>query len=213
MLKKNKIQLLIGSIVILLPIIAGLMLWNELPDRIPTHWGVDGQPDGWSGRGFAVFGLPLFLLAVHWFCLLVTTSDKKNAGQTKKMIVPMFWLCPAVSVLGSAAIYAYVLGYNWNMARLAAVLLGLLFLYIGNYLPKCRHNYTIGIRLPWTLASEDNWNATHRFAGKVWVAGSIGIIGLFFLPDTFAFPAMMAILAVLAIVPTVYSWLYQKKHG
>ena len=213
MFKQYKKHLIIGSIVILLPILAGLLLWNTLPDRIPTHWGPSGQPDGWSSKGIAVFGLPLFLLAIHWVCLLVTASDIKNTNQTKKMIAPILWICPAISLFGNAFVYSNVLGYSMSVVKLPAVLLGLLFLYIGNYLPKCRHNYTIGIRLPWTLASEENWNATHRFAGKVWVVGSIGILALVFLPEKFVFPSMMIIFAVLVIVPTIYSWLYQKKHA
>ena len=213
MFKQYKKQLIIGSIAIVLPILAGLLLWDSLPDQIPTHWGVDGQPDGWSGKGAAVFGLPLFLLAIHWVCLLVTDSDKKNQNQTKKMITPILWICPMISLLGNAFVYSNVLGYSLSATKLPALLLGPLFLYIGNYLPKCRHNYTIGIRLPWTLASEENWNATHRFAGKVWFVGSLGILALIFLPDPFIFPILMIIMATLVMVPTIYSWLYQRKHG
>ncbi len=212
MIKKNKIQLIIGSIVILLPILAGLLLWNDLPEQIPTHWGINGEPDGWSSKGVAVFGLPLLLLAVHWFGLLVTSSDKKNVNQTKKMITPMLWICPMISLFGSAAIYSNILGYTWNMTKLPAVLLGLLFLYIGNYLPKCRHNYTIGIKLPWTLASEENWNATHRFAGKVWVIGSIVMLLLAFLPSKYAFFGLFVNLFILVVLPTVYSYRYMKTH-
>ena len=78
MLKQNKRKLLISSAVILLPALVGLLLWNQLPARMATHWGLDGTTDGWSGRTFAVFGMPLMLLATHWLCILITAKDPKS---------------------------------------------------------------------------------------------------------------------------------------
>ncbi len=70
MIKKNIWRLLISSVIILLPIVAGLLLWNSLPERIATHWGADGKADGWSGKTFTVFALPLIMLALHCVCWL-----------------------------------------------------------------------------------------------------------------------------------------------
>ena len=79
MIKKNKFKLIASSIVILLPILYGLIMWNELPDVMTTHWGADGIADGMSGKAFAVFGSPLILLALHFVCILFTLYDKKQA--------------------------------------------------------------------------------------------------------------------------------------
>ena len=88
------------------------------------------------------------------------------------------------------------------------ILLGLIFIAIGNYLPKCKQNYTIGIKIPWTLASEENWNRTHRFAGWVWVGGGVvmllsGFLGIFWLTLV---PAI-----IMAAVPLIYSYILHKK--
>ena len=84
MIKKNMGKMILTSLLILLPVIAGLLLWNDLPEQIATHWGVNGEPDGWTGKPFAVFGIPAFLIAVHWLCMAVTGSVKNNHNQTEK---------------------------------------------------------------------------------------------------------------------------------
>ncbi len=75
MLKTHKTKIIISTLIILIPILVGLLLWNQLPDQVATHWGADGQPNGWSSKLFAVVGLPLFLVAVHWICVLATAAD------------------------------------------------------------------------------------------------------------------------------------------
>ena len=78
MLKKNKLKVVISSIIILLPILFGIIMWNDLPDIMTTHWGADGNADGFSGKVFAVFGPPIILLILHCLCLLLTSFDKKQ---------------------------------------------------------------------------------------------------------------------------------------
>ena len=87
------------------------------------------------------------------------------------------------------------------------LLMGILFIIVGNWLPKCQQTYTMGIKLPWTFASEANWNATHRFGGKVWVIGGIITMLTAFLGS---FWLMMVILLAMVILPTVYSYLYYR---
>ena len=210
--KKYKKQLILSSIVILLPIVFGLLLWNRLPEQIPTHWNAAGEVDQYSSRAFGVFGIPLILLALHWLCLFVTKSDKGNKNQTPKVMSLVFWICPMVAVLCVGAVYLHALGMDVNMIQLPCILVGFLFVIVGNYLPKCKHNYTIGIKLPWTLASEENWYATHRFAGRIWVAGGFLFLVMAFLPEKLVFPALFAVILLLVLVPTVYSYRYMKKY-
>ena len=80
MMKQHKGKLMVSSVLTLLPILVGLLLWNRLPNQMPTHWGVDGTADGWSGKAFVVFGMPLILLAVHWLCVWGTSLDSSNRG-------------------------------------------------------------------------------------------------------------------------------------
>ena len=199
-----KRKLLLTCACILLPVFAGIALWGELPERVPTHFNFQGVPDGWSGKPFAVFGLPLFLLGVQLLCAFAVFHDPKAANVGGKIRSLTLWICPAVSLFTAAMIYPHAMGYPVNINLFAMLLTGALFVVIGNYLPKCRQNYTIGIKLPWTLADEDNWNRTHRMAGPLWVAGGFLVILDALLQ--FAGPYLFAgVLTLIAVAPVVYS--------
>lgn len=212
MIRRHKGKLLASSVVILLPILFGVLFWNELPEQMTTHWGLDGTADGWSGRGFAVFGLPLIMLVSHWFCVFLTMKDPKNRGQSDKIFGLMLWICPVVSLFANSMIYAVSFGKNLPYASGCMVLMGMVFVAIGNYLPKCRQNFTIGIKLKWTLENEENWNATHRVAGKIWVIGGLLLMGGIWLPETALLWVMLPVILVLVGIPTAYSYWYHKKQ-
>ena len=209
MIKKNKKLLSITSIMILLPILAGVLLWNQLPDQMPSHWNAAGEIDGWCSKPFGVFGFPLLLLAFQWVCIIATNADPKKNHHSEKVLQLVFWLIPIISVVMHAVVYAVSLGKEVDVNVIVPVLVGLILAIVGNYLPKCRQNYTIGIKIPWTLNSEENWNNTHRFAGRIWVVcGLIIMLSAFFggfwifLPVTF----------LMVIAPVVYSYLFYRKE-
>ena len=211
LLKEHKLALIISSIVLLLPILLGLFLWEQLPDTIATHFNSEGVADGYSSKAFAVLGLPCILLLVHWVCIFITSADPKKQNIAGKPFALILWIAPLVSILGSFAIYKEALNIapNLNSSTIATLFLGFLFIVIGNYLPKCKQNYTIGIKIPWALHDEENWNHTHRFAGIVWMIGGIVLI------VTALFNQLaisLIILIIMAILPMIYSYLYYKKH-
>ena len=213
MVKRYKKTLLLSSAVILLPTLAGLILWNRLPAQMPTHWGLDGSVDGWSGKAFAVIGLPLILLAVHWLCVWGTSLDSGNRDQNRKVTGLVLWICPVLSLFTNGIMYAAALNLDVNFVTVTLLLMGAMFVVIGNYLPKCKQNHTIGIRIPWTLNDEENWNATHRVGGRIWVAGGILLLAGCALPEKFAVTLMIVLLPVLTVAPILYSWLYHKKQA
>ena len=212
MIKKNLVKLIIGSALILLPMLVGLLLWNQLPEEMVTHWGINSVPDGWSGKGMVVFGIPAFMLALHWVGMLVSSADPKSKDQSKKPLDMIFWIVPVIAAAVCGVIYAQAMGMTLNVDTIALVLMGVGFLVIGNYLPKCKQNRTLGIKLPWTLKSEANWNATHRLAGKLWMAGGVLFLLCVFLPKSALYIALLILLPVMVLVPLVYSYLYYKKH-
>lgn len=212
MFKKYKKQLVISSIVILLPIVFGLILWNKLPDSFATHWGVDGQADGFSSKAFTVFCIPLLLLVMQIFCVWITEKTNRGNEQSPKVMNLIFCIMPVISLLSCGMMYAIALGKTFDAALLLPVILGLLFVIIGNYMPKCTQNSTVGIKVIWTLNNEENWNVTHRFAGKVWVI--CGLIAIFsaLLPMKIGYPIMFVTLIGGGLLPALYSWLYYRKQ-
>ncbi|MBE6731302.1 MAG: DUF1648 domain-containing protein [Ruminococcaceae bacterium] len=208
MIKKNLKILIITSLVILLPIAAGLILWNQLPENIPTHWNTKGEIDGYSSKAFAVLGLPSLMLLVQWLCVLATSADPKKEKHPQKVLHLVFWMIPVITVVLCTATYLAALGIEVRMEIIMPVIMGLVFIIVGNYLPKCKQNYTIGIKIPWTLESEENWNKTHRFAGVLWVVCGMlimftGIFGSFFL--------FIGITALMVLAPLIYSYILYKK--
>ncbi len=212
MIKNNKWKAIISSIIILLPVIFGFIMWDRLPDTMTTHWGADGVADGHSGKIFSVLFIPFFLLAMHWICLIITAWDNQNRNQTRKAEGLVFWIMPCISLFVNSFMYSVALGAELNMSTLVFLFLGALFAITGNYLPKVKQNRTLGIKIKWTLESEANWNATHRFAGKLWVVGGIFFIPFAFLPEKTVVGFLFVFIIVLVAIPTVYSYRYHKKE-
>ncbi|MBR5537653.1 MAG: SdpI family protein [Clostridia bacterium] len=211
MLKKNKGLMILTSVVILLPMAAGVLLWEQLPQRMAIHWGMNGEADGWGSRPVVVFGMPLLLLAIHWLGVWITGQDKRNRHQNEKVLQLMFWIAPVIAVFGMGSTYASALGQSVPVDRLVLLLLGIVFAVIGNYLPKCRQNYTIGIKIVWTLSDEENWSATHRLAGKLWMAGGLLLLLCAFLPGAALSWVLPVVLGIMVIVPVVYSWRFSRR--
>lgn len=212
-MKKIDRMIWVTAVATLLPLFVGLLLWGRLPDRIPTHFGVSGEADGWSSKAFAVFGLPAILLAVHLLCAFGTRYDPRRKNISPLMWTLVLWIVPIVGLFMTVLVYGKALGYALNVTFFTMLLVGVVFIVVGNYLPKCRQNYTIGIKLPWTLADEDNWDRTHRLAGVLWVIGGLVTIVCAFLPGKAIIWVFLGIVLVISLIPTVYSFLlYRKKQ-
>lgn len=200
MLLNNKKALILSSLLILLPIPVGLLLKNQFPDIF------------WEDFAFSVFLPPLSLLAGHWLCILLTNLDSKNKNRNRKPLSLVLWIIPLISNLCCGILYALLLGLDFSPARWMTAAFGLMFAAIGNYLPKTRMNSTMGIKVPWTYSSEANWNATHRFAGKVWFFGGLTLLLGFFLPEGIAITLFTLCLIVLCILPICYSYQFYKRE-
>ncbi len=216
MLKRNKFKVILSAIIILLPMLFGIIMWNDLPNIMTTHWGADGNADGFSGKAFAVFGIPVILLVLQFVCVLFTLLDKKQREQNSKALGMIFWIVPMLSIVVNGIMYCAAFGLELDLVLLMGIPFGAIFILIGNYLPKTKQNRTLGIKVYWALGNEENWNKTHRFAGKLWVACGLVILLAAFLPTAAALVSFGCALALGVIAPAVYSYrlyLRHKKQG
>ena len=214
-MKSYKKTIIITTLITLLPILFGLALWNKLPDTIATHWGADGQANGWSSKAFAVFGLPCILAVTHLFTVCVTLNDPKKNNIHKKPLTLVFWIVPVISIAVNGLTYLLALGMDIDIVSIIFALVGIVFIALGNYMPKLQQNYTVGIKLPWTLNSIENWNRTHRLGGKLFILGGFlliidGFCGRL-LGENFVLAAMLGIILVCSVIPMGYSFLLFKK--
>lgn len=209
MIKENKKMIILTSIITLLPMFIGIVLWSKLPDTIATHFDLNNNPNGWSSKEFTIFGLPLFMLANHVLCVFVTAKDPKNKNISRKLYTFILWICPVVSLILLISIYGYERGIDIGISYIANLIVGIIFIVIGNYLPKCRQSYTVGIKLPWTLSDEENWNRTHRFAGWIWMLGGLAMVLNTLINSEIL---MLTAMIVCVAIPTIYSFVIYTKN-
>ena len=212
MMKEHKKTFIITSIVTVLPVLVGLIFWNRLPDEMATNFSFQNEANGFSSKPFAVFGLPLFCLAMLWISGFATLQDPKKQNISPKIFSIVLWIVAAVSLISSTVIYTYNLGLRVDFTFFMELMPGLLFIIIGSCLPKARQNYTIGIKTPWTLANEENWKRTHRLAGFLWRSGGV-LISIAVLTRMDSGKLFLAILIIMALVPYGYScYLHAKEN-
>ncbi len=203
-IKNIKKKIIISSVFTILPLffaLAGYVFFNDKATAvIPLK----------ESFPFVIFA-PVFLFALNLVCIFFTLKDNKN-NQNKKIITMVLSIIPITSILVNTIFWSVMFDYNVNMFSVMMIMLGLMFVFIGNYLPKCKPNRTIGIKIKWTLLNEENWNATHRFSGKLWfIGGLIFIISAFF-PQNIQLISLIALIFVLTVPTYVYSYRYYKKQ-
>ncbi len=210
--KINKKLLLFTSILILLSSLVGCVFWYQLPEKMPTHFNLLGQADGYNHKVFAIFGLPALMLLMHWLLLFLMIKDPKSSNISSKIQVLIYWIIPFVSCLSMISIFGESLGYSMMSGLLAQIFMGVVMIVIGNYLPKTHRNYIIGIRLPWTLESDKNWRKTHRLAGKIWVLGGL-LLFLNSFVQIYVYWVFFLTLLLVVLMPGVYSYQLSKSES
>lgn len=208
MSKKNKGLKILFWFLAFLPYLISAGFYNYLPAQVAIHFDASGAANGYSSRAVTVFGLPAFYIAIILVTIVMMKSDprSKNIERSSQLKTAVLWGMVLLFNLGHTAILLNAVHVRINISIILGIAVGLLFLVIGNYLPKCQPNYTMGIKLPWTLASEDNWRKTHRFAGPVWMVGGVLIMLSAFLGSVWANVAVVVSI-LLCAAPAVYSYL------
>jgi uncharacterized membrane protein len=212
----TKLTTIIVLVLIIGATIAGVLLWNQLPDPMASHWDVNDQVNGYMSKFWGVFLMPIFTLGLFLLFLIIPNIDplKANIAQFRETF-NLF-----ITFIIGFLVYIHVLTLRWNLgytnlgigkAMLPAM--GLLFFIIGSMLRKAKRNWFIGVRTPWTLSSDSVWNETHRVGGILFMmSGVIAVIGGFF-GGNIAFWSIMVPVLGTTIFLIVYSYvLYQREQ-
>lgn len=201
-------------VIIIATLISAFVIYGRLPDSIPTHWGINGQVDGWGSKG-TVFLMPILNIMIYALMLVVPLIDPRHENYSK--FKGAYRVIRAVTVIVFTVIYVATMlpamGYKINVSFVITFILSLMFLILGSYMGKIKHNYFVGIRTPWTLADESVWAKTHQLGGRLFIAaGIISIIGSF-IGGTWSFVLMMGSIAAASIIAVVYSYIiYSRSH-
>jgi len=211
-IKKLPINWFVVALIMSLYVL-GYFLYPYLPERVPSHWNMAGQVDGYSSRIFHVLFFPSMILFLYIFMAIAPILDPKPESYKRFQNVYEWFRYFMVGflVLLYVATTLFALGYPLSIGKIVRFAIGLLLIFIGNYFGKIRHNYTFGIKTPWTLANEEVWNKTHRISGPFWVVtGLIWMLSVF-IDEKLAFAIGMGSLMIVTIFGCIYSYvLFQK---
>ena len=191
---------------------AWLIFYSSLPEQIPVHWGSNGV-DGYQSKGMAFFTLHALMIGIYLLLIVVPKIDpkKKNYKYFSKAYSITVFSTIGLLFLINMFILLISIGYDIPMENLAGPLVGLLFLIMGNYMQQAKQNFFFGIRTPWTLMDETIWRKTHRLGGKLFMVGGIIMMLTLFLPANYEMFIILSVTALVAVVPTAYSYLLFRK--
>lgn len=204
----------LGFLIALATLVFSAAVVSRLPEQVPTHFNMQGEPDDFTGRIWAAFLMPLMAILMYGLFHLFPKISPRRANMDR--FEDTYWLIANLVVAFMCALHVLVLGraLGWPVDITSAVLLGvgLMFMVIGNVLPRTRSNWWIGIRTPWTMESENVWRATHRLAGKTFmIGGAITVVGAL-MPAAVRPWIAMGALGIGGFIPVIYSYLYWRRE-
>jgi len=197
----------------LLPFVYLSTIWTELPARIPTHFDLGGNPNGWSDKNGLIYLLASLGIGTYLVMLLIPRFDPRKKIQ---QMGEKYYSLRVLMTIFMTLISVYIL-YSGNGNKinpnLLIGLIGAFYAVFGNYLQTVKPNYFIGFRTPWTLENEQTWKRTHRLAGRMWMLGGLFIvITSFTLNNNIALGIIfVTITLIIVIVPVIYSYMEFKK--
>jgi len=211
--KNNLVILIVTSIICLLPICLAIAVYDDLPEKVVMQWNFVQNPNWYAHKAVAAFGMPVFFMVINIFVNFFMLTDPKRENASKAIRIFTQWFISFLSLILVPLQLLMNLGADIPLLMIILVLIGILSIFMGNYLPKNRQNYSIGIKVPWTLNDPENWNKTHRLAGIIWIIGGILFIITAFLPleNITGIIVICSIISMLVIVPIIYSYCLYKK--
>jgi uncharacterized membrane protein len=199
--------------IVLAPFVYLAIIWNTLPEKVPTHWNYKGEVDKWGDR-YSLIAL-LFLLPVLTYVLMLVIPKidpkKKIEQMGGKYYQLKFILVLFMSTLAFIILYISVNQFT-SSPNLIFIPIGVLFIALGNYFKVIQPNYFIGIKTPWTLENKEVWKLTHILAGKLWIIGGLLIVlGSLTIDKSVFIYVFIVTIAILTIVPVIYSYIKFKE--
>ena len=207
---KKKIDwkiLIITSLICLIPIIFGVILYDQLPEQMAVHFGVNNEPNSFAPKEFALFGIPLLMFILQVFCC-ISSDFMEEKKQNKKYITIYKWIIPIIEMVVYLTMLAYGAGIELDMRMIVCITLGIVFTLVGNYMPKTELN-----KLQMNYIRADFWKKIKRPAGYFFVIIGLAFIFSAFINSIVSF-ILLGIIIVTAILISIYSiYLFYKKSG
>ena len=195
----------------LIPFAYLIYIWNRLPEKVPMHWNGAGEIDRYGDKKELLVMLFMLVGITYFVFLIIPSIDPKQKLQNMGNKLNNLRMILTLFMSGLAVFILYSVQQKTSNPSFVLAIIGLLFAFLGNYFKTIKPNYFIGIKTPWTLENEEVWKKTHQLGGKLWFVGGLLMALTFVLPNKIQFYTFMGIVAVITIVPIVYSYLEFKK--
>lgn len=202
-----RVGLVASAVALALTAALSAYAWHLAPATIPTHWGIDGQPNGYSGKASGLLFGPGLVLGCALLFLLLPLIDprRRNLVRSARAYNGIWVGVMVVATAGHVVVVLYAIGRPIPVDRVIGTAIGVLFVVLGNYLPKLRSSWFVGIRTPWTLSSEHSWSRTHRIGGFLFMATGLAVVVGSLAFDAMVPPLFGGLIVILAVtIP--YSW-------
>lgn len=203
-----------GLVIAALAVALSVWAYPQLPPTVATHWSLNGTPDNFSSRAWAIAIIPIVLVVMTGLFNVLPKIDPRHANYAK--FLSTYWLFANSIIVFMLVVHALILasglGYPVKIGRLMPVGVGLLFVILGNYLTRVEPNWFIGIRTPWTLSSDTVWRKTHRTGGWLMVIGGMLIAACALLPRGAFLPLFVSAILIMAVIPIVQSYVLWKRE-
>ena len=205
------------TVISLIPAVYLAIHYQALPETIPVHFDFSGRADRLGNKNTLALSTVLLIvlsLGVYLLIRFLPKIDPKKTARIRTASLEKIAIGMVVffSALNMTIIYASMSGgFHWK--GLFIPLMGFFFIYMGNLIHSVKPNYFVGIRVPWTLEDPDNWRATHRLGGKLWVAGGILMMaGALLLPEKTGEILFFILVSLITLIPVIYSFMYFRKN-
>lgn len=210
MKKINVKSLVITSIVCILPIILGLIFYNELPESIAIHWGINNNPNGYFSKPAFVFGMPIMMVVLQIFCCVCSDLSDKNPEANKKAVTVYKWIIPILTIILYIVTIMYALGSNLDIRKIVMVVLGIIFIISGNYMPKVRGDYYMNLKAFWVKNKDEKLvNKAAKLSGYALIIGGIlCILSILFKPVV----SIIVIGVIVLYTLFIYLYVYLKSR-
>ncbi len=200
-------------LILVAAIISSFYFYSHFPEKVPTHWNFAGEVDDWGSRAIA-FVIPAVMVGIYILFLVFPFLDPKK--EKYEQFSKVYHVFKGVMILFMAMLYfatsLNILGYNLPIGIIVPVGVGVLFIIMGNYMGKIKSNWFFGIKTPWTLSSEEVWNKTHRFGGKMFMLGGVLIALDSFSPIDWRLPIFIIAIIIVLLGTVGYSYLVYLKE-
>ncbi|GAB6933962.1 SdpI family protein [Calditerricola satsumensis] len=205
----------LGVVLFVVATAISVVAYPFLPETVPIHWNMQGEADGFAPKAVALALTPALILVFAGLLRILPAIDPKReqVRRFERSYRTVVNLILTLLLVIHAMVVANGAGWSVDVSVVLPLLIGLLFLFLGNEMPRFRQNFFLGIRTPWTVSDEEVWRQTHRVGGRVFVVGGALMMAASFLPAPHRFAVFLAAAVASSVIPVVLSFVYYRRRA